>query len=680
MKEALFIFLRTTVLTASSAQAASGSEPAPEPFAVRGITLRSAAVGVGIVILVNLWVVYAETIVRCTRLNLQTLQLTLLSLFVLLVGFVNPLLKLIHRRLSFSSSELLVVVAIGMVGSVVPTTGVSGFLLGVISSPFYFDTPENMWGEFYHPYLSTWAVQTDREALRAFYEGLPPGADVPWASWIVPLAWWASIIAAIFVGSACAMVILRKSWVEHERLAYPLATVPMEMTRGADSGRLLPEFMQGRLFWIGALVPLSLFFWNTMHWLYPPLPHFIFYPPPHFDYFRFTRYSPFIVVQPLQFYTIGICYFANLQVLFSVWFFFLVHVVEGGIKNRLGYRIGWSTDSFSADPPTEAWQCHGALGFLVIWRLWVARHHLRDVFLRAVRSAHPADDRGEMLSYRVACFGLLLSLCYAVFWLNRIGMDAVTVGMFLFAGGIIYLGMARISAEAGVPAAQSSVSPQAFVMDLRGTDVMSRANLTGILLSYSLIDYMRGLFMPSLAHAARWGHTIRGSRRQLLLWVGIGVLAGLGTSVLFTIHLGHNYGAYNFSGLFFGGNPKQVFSSTLGLMRSPVAPDPMRLLFYGIGAGLMALLIFMRNRFAWWTLHPIGLVLSAADNNASLVMPVFIAWALKTILMRVGGVTLYRRTKPLFLGLLVGYTFGVTWSFVVDAIWFPGHGHAVSGW
>lgn len=655
---------------------APSTRPDVETAREQGITLRSVTLGIATVVAVNLWVTYSETIVRSTRLNLSTFQLTLLAIFIVLVAVVNPLLKRFGQRFALSPSELLVIVAIGIVGSVVPTSGITGFFISIISAPFYFDSPENQWEEYYHPHLNDWTVPTDREALRVFYEGLPPGMAAPWEAWVIPLLWWTSLIASVFVASACVMVILRRQWAEHEKLAYPLAEVPLEMARDARSSRLLPEFMRGKLFWIAALFAFSLLFWKSLSWFSPAVPDIRSIP--NGGIFRFTRYSPFVIVKPFQFFTMGFAYFANLQVLFSVWFFFLVHVVEGGIKNRLGYRIGWATDSFGADPPTEAWQCHGALAFFVVWRFWVARRHLKDVLMKAIRPGYPVDDSGEMLSYRTAVVGLLLSLAYAMFWLHRVGMDMTTVLMFVFATSVIYVGMARLAAEAGVPYAQSTVTAQAFVMDLRGTDVLSRATMTTILLSYSLIDYMRGLFTPGLAHVAKWGDTVRGNRRRLLLFVGLGVLAGLLTSVIATIHFGHLYGGYHFR--WFGGNPKGVFSSTLGMMKSPRPPDTVRLLFYGIGAGLMGLLTFLRYRFSWWPVHPIGLTLAAADNNAGLVMPVFFTWVIKSILMRIGGVNLYRRAKPVFLGLLVGHTAGVVWCFVLDAIWFPGHGHQVHEW
>ena len=55
----------------------------------------------------------------------------------------------------------------------------------------------------------------------------------------------------------------------------------------------------------------------------------------------------------------------------------------------------------------------------------------------------------------------------------------------------------------------------------------------------------------------------------------------------------------------------------------------------------------------------------------------FVAWAIKTVLLRVGGVTLYRRAAPVFLGLTIGCFTGIALSQVVDAMWFPGLGHFI---
>ena len=306
---------------------------------------------------------------------------------------------------------------------------------------------------------------------------------------------------------------------------------------------------------------------------------------------------------------------------------------------------------------------------------------MRDVLRKALYQDDSVDDGEEILSYRSAVLILLSSLVYVLFWLMQIGMDLVTGLIFMSGVAVIYIGMARVVSEAGVVYSGATVTPQAFVMDLRGTHAISGASMTAIALSYSLIDYMRGLFTPGLAQSIKLGDLIRGNRRLLFYCVGIGVLAGFASSVWLMLYLGHAHGAYNFPRFpFFSGDPKGIYGSTLTMMRTPQSPDPNRIIFFCIGAGLMALLTFLRYRFSGWPISPIGLTISAADNTASLVMPVFIAWVCKAGLMRIGGVNLYRKAKPLFLGLLVGYTAGVVWSFLVDAIWWSGQGHSVHWW
>ena len=58
----------------------------------------------------------------------------------------------------------------------------------------------------------------------------------------------------------------------------------------------------------------------------------------------------------------------------------------------------------------------------------------------------------------------------------------------------------------------------------------------------------------------------------------------------------------------------------------------------------------------------------------------FVAWVLKLILLRYGGVKEYLAGKPFFFGLGIGYVIGVVLSTIVDMIWFPTAGHRVHWW
>ena len=94
----------------------------------------------------------------------------------------------------------------------------------------------------------------------------------------------------------------------------------------------------------------------------------------------------------------------------------------------------------------------------------------------------------------------------------------------------------------------------------------------------------------------------------------------------------------------------------------------------------MLLFSFLRARFYWWPLSPIGLTIATTYATINSVLMVFFAWLTKVIVLHVGGVQLYHKSKPFFLGLATGYALGVAFSWLVDAIWFPGAGHQVHNW
>ncbi|MSR84470.1 MAG: hypothetical protein EXS58_16380 [Candidatus Latescibacteria bacterium] len=60
-----------------------------------------------------------------------------------------------------------------------------------------------------------------------------------------------------------------------------------------------------------------------------------------------------------------------------------------------------------------------------------------------------------------------------------------------------------------------------------------------------------------------------------------------------------------------------------------------------------------------------------------IALSVFVAWALKSLTLRLGGVQAYRACRPFFVGLIVGFFVGVGISYGVDVIWFFGKGHPI---
>ena len=653
------------------------AEPAPSSSdAEIGVTLRSILLGLGAVAIVNPWIPYSEYIVRSSRMNLSHFPVSIFILFLFLLYVINPLLRVLPGARALARTEFLVVLAIGLLGSVIPGSGVLGFLLGAIATPYYFANPENRWSEFFHDHMDPWLVPPDADgAMRDFYEGAQPGTAVPWEVWIPPLAWWMVFIAVTALVTACIAVILRKQWSEYERLTFPLLSPVLEMCPSDKRGEGL---VKNGPYWIGFGLTLSLMLWNTLTFFWQILPEINLSLP----FFYFARGFPPIFPR-FNLYIMGFAYFANVDVLFSMWFsHFIWYQIPGGILNRVGFAMDGRGDPYGSLTFSGAgWLCFGAMFFFVFWGLWIGRRHLITVWQKAFDTNHPADDSREMLSYRAAVFGILIGTPFLGFWLYQSGMSVPAIFFYLLGTFVIYVGVARIVAQTGVLFIQAPISAQVFTIYTLGARSLTTSTMTSLALSYTLTNYIRGLFMPALVHIAKLSESIRGATRRWLLGVvflgaGVGCIA----FILYVIPLGYERGAFNFNDIPLKSGTNRIYPIILSKIVNPFDTDWVRLGFFGGGAALMGILTLLRYRFSWWPLHPIGLTMCSTNVARSNQVSLFLVWAAKLLILKFGGVAAYRRFQPFFVGMLTGYSIGVTLSFLVDAIWFSGQGHYVHRW
>jgi hypothetical protein len=214
-----------------------------------------------------------------------------------------------------------------------------------------------------------------------------------------------------------------------------------------------------------------------------------------------------------------------------------------------------------------------------------------------------------------------------------------------------------------------------FSVYVVGSSAIEPRGMIALAMSFSLIALGRGLFLPSLAQVTKLADVVRGHRRNILACVFAALALGMAVSIALSIVWGYEHGAYHFRSWPFSGGSQAVFHQTVAKMQNPFPTDWARLSFFGVGASLMALLTFLSYRFSWWPIHPVGLTVFGTDVVWHSALAIFIAWATKLIVLRVGGASLYNRSRPFFLGLLIGYAAGVALSFGVDVIWFPGDGH-----
>ena len=186
--------------------------------------------------------------------------------------------------------------------------------------------------------------------------------------------------------------------------------------------------------------------------------------------------------------------------------------------------------------------------------------------------------------------------------------------------------------------------------------------------------------MPSAAHAARMHSKFYMNRKGLLLSIVVALFVGFSASLIYVVTMAYDQGASNFNSWFFrvsSGAGVRAFDDVIAKIKTPTEIDFHKLSFFSIGATAMSLLTFLQYRFTWWPLHPVGLAVSAVWMIRNQVAAIFIAWAAKSLIMRFGGIDLYRKSAPFFIGLILGHFSAVGISFIVDMIFFPGNGHPI---
>ena len=124
----------------------------------------------------------------------------------------------------------------------------------------------------------------------------------------------------------------------------------------------------------------------------------------------------------------------------------------------------------------------------------------------------------------------------------------------------------------------------------------------------------------------------------------------------------YTYGGINANRWFFMHGPVQGIEFVVNFIHHPQGPNWRGWRYTGIGAGAMLFLSFMRTRFLWWPLHPIGLTIASDGIIDYLWFTLFMAWLIKTLILKYGGVKVYRNSIPFFLGLVLGqYTAAGVW-------------------
>ena len=545
-------------------------------------------------------------------------------------------------------------------------------LFGANTYPYWHRTPENKWSSLVFPYLPKWLVVSDYDTLAAMNHGnvnlYSPQGLIYLQAWILPLLTWGLLFLTLVGMYLCLTVLVRRAWIENEKLTFPIVQLPLAMTSEA-AGK---NFFANPVMWAGFGLAFLISFGNGLHTLVPTVPEF------HvklFDISSMITTRPWSALGSTQtsFYpfAVGLGDFMPLDLSFSCGFFY----VAARMFRIVGSSYGWdaaqhngqaSSFPFFGEQATGAWL---GLGLML---LYAGRGYWRQVF-KAVRLGAGSEDPVEARRYRAALGGLAGgALLLGVFssLISLTGWIAVAFFSNVFLLGFV---ITRVRAEFGSPHEIVWVNPIQVLVTLLGSRTIGAHDLTLLSTLYWFNRGYRNHPMPNQLEAFKM---FDGKPT-----VGVGKLCGVllfaAVISLIATDWAHLYILYAYGGE--GKAPgfktwvgAESYNRLAGWLTQPVPPASTGLYYIAAGFVLTLALSLMRVSFVWWPFHPAGYALALSYAMEYFWLPIFIAWGLKLLIIRYGGIALHRRVIPFFLGLILGdYTMGALWAIIGPILGVP---------
>ena len=540
---------------------------------------------------------------------------------------------------------------------------------------------------------------------------------IPWRIWTKPLLAWGTFIFLCFLAILFLVEVLRQQWVERENLAFPLAVLPSALIdETTGQGRLRHRLLASPLLWLGVAVPVVLLALSGLkhyekgHLTFGELMvnfNTVFTAPP-WDAIQ----KNIFVVSPLL---IGVGYLVHLEVSRSIWIFFLL----GAAYMLLAVNVGWNMVERPPEPldwdappyPFPRDQAMGAMIALAALLLWRSRAGLWGL-LKAPFSRFGAKASGGpgFMPKRLAawgfiiCFVLLALTMGAMFRLppgfpppdldvtGRIGSVnwALIIG-WLVVFFLMVVALARLRAEAGVP--NNFLVPSMVRMPRvwGGPPVWGWQSNNAInqfaWMPLSSLPAMAPLGLEGLALARRHGPSPRVLGLACALAFVVALVGG-GLCFLWNCYV-QGEGYIGNESISHGTLPVWVFYRARGKNLEVGYFHKAQAIAMVVGLVLMTGLMVARSKWLRFPLHPLGYLIwcvvpahGAFMQHATvkwvhlLWAPMFIAWLIKRTVIRYGGMRLYQRLLPFFLGLILGQLLMlVFWTLVhplVTEMYVPG--------
>lgn len=673
----------------SRQEPAAPGTPSLETQTRSPVTLRSVGLGLlGVTYICGL-TSYNDFVVANTYFVGNFLPIGLLLFFLVFILLLNGPLHHFAPRFAMSTGEMGVALCMMLVSCALPSSGLMRYLPGHLIGPWYLSGSNTDYANVMkQANLPDWlfpaferqgADRVNDPVAKYFWDRVPVDVDtlathfraVPWHAWLVPALVWGALVAMIAGAMLCLSVVFRRQWVENERLPYPLASVYLSLIEEPAPGKVFNTLFRNRWFWIAAGIVFVIHAFNALNKynprIWPQIPvgyafwNILGNPPLSYTDWGFKAAT-------LYFCMVGITYFLQSNVAFSLWFCYIMVQVT-----RMFY--GSYQAEFTAGMQVD--QNFGAVIVFAVSILFIGRHQLLLILKHMVGRAGRDDPQGRYLPYFVAGWGLVLCVAGMIAWLKLAGASLFAACVIVGMAGMLYLVLARVVAETGLMFVQLSVPvfrPWAYLAQSLPESLITKVSPTSFFLSgwangIFVHDQRESLsgFLPQTLRVAdgaayeneRSWH--RGIKFTACLMLALAV--GFAVSGASMLYIEYTHGStldrkqatpINAYGVE-GSVKSQVLDVTKDYIeKGGPTENHSRWTHLTIGAAVTATLSILRLRFASWPIHPVGYLLAYSYPMQTIWFSIFVGWLAKVLVVKFGGSTMYRSVRPVFMGLIIG--------------------------
>jgi hypothetical protein len=521
-------------------------------------------------------------------------------------------------------------------------------------------------------------------------------APTDWITWGPITFVFNLLLISFFFFASSIVLIFRRSWLDVERIPFPLSLVGHELIKimqtdsdGGYAGKR--PFSIGLL--LGFIFVVPIFMNRTFPWF-----------PDIYGWRSISTCSAWVLpdnspigasilgLSKISVDPISACLFflIPLSTSFNIWFWTLVMYILDQIAFYMGYftgapsmggwpRICCSTGVVSGPP--FYWPIPSLLGgFLALTSTYIYLHrgYVLDTLKAARHFNAEVEQQGEAMSYRSMYAMLAISAILALASLMILGIDFFAASILTFTTGFItWFAMTMVFGMGALGCVDGVLWPYGYLRLVWPDPSTAPTNLDYVMSHFwartgsNQANYVFGNGFYITAQSLKLASLTGASNRNTFLVAAVSWVISVPVLLLTSVWTANLFGTKSLLGVGNCAIPDMCQSGPIGQ-----ASRPSGMVYFTYGAAgflCVSLLSILHARFIWFPFEPIGFIIATSFGGIEFGVwsVALVAWIAKSIVLRVGGSSLYERIAlPIVGGFIVGVALASTLGVIAGSVRF----------